>query len=118
MGSLSLPWQACPKGPAGFVSGLFELYIYVSKAVNPIMTPTDMCATKRLHIRQAVRLSLKSCTKTCNSARPVVLNISKKSMLRGLRVSLLVAGGAGLGWCIGLNVLSLIRMFLSLPLTL
>ena len=32
-------------------------------------------------------------------------------MLRGLRVSLLVAGGAGLGWCIGLNVLSLIRMF-------
>ena len=31
-------------------------------------------------------------------------------MLRGLRVSLLVAGGAGLGWCIGLNVLSLIRM--------
>ena len=56
MGSLSLPWQACPKGPAGFVSGLFELYIYVSKAVNPIMTPTDMCATKRLHIRQAVRL--------------------------------------------------------------
>ena len=38
-------------------------------------------------------------------------------MLRGLRVSLLVAGGAGLGWCIGLNVLSLIRMFLSLHLT-
>ena len=32
------------------------MYIYVSKAVNPIMTPTDMCATKRLHIRQAVRL--------------------------------------------------------------
>ena len=103
MGSLSLPWQACPKGPAGFVSGLFVLYIYVSKAVNPIMTPTDMCATKRLHIRQAVRLSLKSCTKTCNSARPVVLNISKKSMLRGLRVSLLVAGGASLSWCIGLG---------------
>ena len=35
----------------------------------------------------------------------MVLNISKKSMLRGLRVSFLVAGGAGLGWCIGLNVL-------------
>ena len=100
------------------MSGLFELYIYVSKAVNPIMTPTDMCATKRLHIRQAVRLSLKSCTKTCNSARLLDLILLAKSMLRGLRVSLLVAGGAGLGWCIGLNVLSLIRMFLSLPLTL
>ena len=33
-------------------------------------------------------------------------------MLRGLRVSLLLAGGAGLGWCIGLNAVSLIRMFL------
>ena len=32
-------------------------------------------------------------------------------MLRGLRVSLLVAGGAGLGWCIGLNVLSLALKF-------
>ena len=56
------------KRTCGFCVWLFELYIYVSKAVNPIMTPTDMCATKRLHIRQAVRLSLnlKSCTKTCN----------------------------------------------------
>ena len=28
-------------------------------------------------------------------------------MLRGLRVSFLVAGGAGLGWCIGLNALNI-----------
>ena len=56
MGSLSLlPWQALSKVPAGFVAGLFELYIYVSKAVNPIMAPTDMCATKLLHIRQTMR---------------------------------------------------------------
>ena len=29
-------------------------------------------------------------------------------MLRGLRVSFLVAGGAGLGWCIGLNALNIL----------
>ena len=28
-------------------------------------------------------------------------------MLRGLQVSLLVAGGAGLSWCIGLNALNI-----------
>ena len=113
-GSLSLPGKLCPKAPAGFVSGLFELYVYVSKAVNPIMAPTDMCARNTTSHPTNNETQPKKLYQTCNSARPVVLNISKKSMLRGLRVSFLVAGGAGLGWCIGLNALNILRLFVSM----
>ena len=76
------------------------------RRVRRLELKADAHKKRRLkrHVQLAITLDL----------RPEYL---AKSMLRGLRVSLLVAGGAGLGWCIGLNPVSLIRMFLSLPLT-
>ena len=63
------------------------------RRVRRLELKADAHKKRRLkrHVQLAITLDL----------RPEYL---AKSMLRGLRVSLLVAGGAGLGWCIGLNL--------------